>query len=138
VALPVLPAHRRVLVGRFRRRLRDEAQRDEYNWTQISILGRLDRDDPATVSALAHAEGTRPLSMGAIFVALTTNSLMQLSAEPAWRGRVMGIRLALGITPTGVPIVGWMVDTFGSRWTIGLGAAAGIAATTACLGYVVR
>jgi hypothetical protein len=37
-----------------------------------------------------------------------TNSLMQLSTEPAMRGRVMAIRLGIapGGTPIGAPIVG--------------------------------
>jgi len=39
----------------------------------------------------------------------STNSMVQLSTEPAMRGRVMAIRLAvaLGTTPIGAPIVGW-------------------------------
>jgi MFS family permease len=60
----------------------------------------------------------------------TSNSLMQLSTEPAMRGRVMALRLAvlLGSTPFGAPIVGWVADTAGPRWALGVGAAAGIAA----------
>jgi MFS family permease len=60
----------------------------------------------------------------------TSNSLMQLSTEPAMRGRVMAIRLAiaLGGTPIGAPIVGWVADHFGPRWSIGVGAAAGVLA----------
>ena len=60
----------------------------------------------------------------------TSNSLMQLSTEPAMRGRVMAIRLAiaLGGTPIGAPIVGWVADHFGPRWSIGVGAAAGLLA----------
>ena len=60
----------------------------------------------------------------------TSNSLMQLSTEPAMRGRVMAIRLAiaLGGTPIGAPIVGWVADRFGPRWSIAVAAAAGIAA----------
>jgi MFS family permease len=60
----------------------------------------------------------------------TSNSLMQLSTEPSMRGRVMAIRLAiaLGGTPIGAPIVGWIADHFGARWSIGVAAVAGIAA----------
>jgi MFS family permease len=60
----------------------------------------------------------------------TTNSLMQLSAEPAMRGRVMALRLAvaLGGTPIGAPIVGWVANRFGPRWALGVGAASGFAA----------
>lgn len=60
----------------------------------------------------------------------TSNSLMQLSTEPSMRGRVMAIRLAiaLGGTPIGAPIAGWVADHFGARWSIGVAAASGIAA----------
>jgi MFS family permease len=66
-----------------------------------------------------------------------TNSLMQLSTEPKMRGRVMAIRIgvALGGTPVGAPIVGWVADHFGPRWALGLGAASGFAAALAAAGY---
>lgn len=60
----------------------------------------------------------------------TSSSLMQLSTEPAMRGRVMALRVgvALGGTPIGAPIVGWVADNFGARWSLGVGAAAGFLA----------
>ncbi len=65
----------------------------------------------------------------------TTNSLMQLSTEPAMRGRVMALRvgIALGGTPIGAPIVGWIADHFGPRWALAVGAAAGVAAALVAL-----
>ena len=59
-----------------------------------------------------------------------TNSIMQLSTEPEMRGRVMALRVgvALGGTPIGAPIVGWVAYHFGPRWAIGIGAGAGFAA----------
>ena len=65
---------------------------------------------------------------------------MQLSTEPAMRGRVMAIRLAiaLGGTPIGAPIVGWVADTFGPRWALGVGAASGLTAAIVALTYLVR
>jgi MFS family permease len=68
----------------------------------------------------------------------TSNSLMQLSTDPAMRGRVMALRLAvvLGSTPIGAPIVGWIADTAGPRWALAVGAAAGLSA--AVVGFYVR
>jgi MFS family permease len=59
-----------------------------------------------------------------------TNPLMQLSTEPAMRGRVMALRIGLGLgaTPVGAPILGWVADRFGPRWALGIGAASGFAA----------
>ena len=56
------------------------------------------------------------------------------------RGRVMAIRLAiaLGCTPIGSPIVGWVADQFGPRWALGIGAASGFAAAVVGLYYLTK
>ena len=63
---------------------------------------------------------------------LTTsiNATVQLSTEPAMRGRVMAILLAvaLGGAPLGAPLVGWVAHTFGPRWALGVAAVAGLSA----------
>ena len=68
--------------------------------------------------------------VAALIFTNTTNSLMQLSTEPAMRGRVMALRIgvALGGTPIGAPIVGWIADHLGPRWALGVGAASGFVA----------
>lgn len=70
----------------------------------------------------------------------TANSTVQLSTEPATRGRVMAIHLAiaLGGTPIGAPVVGWVADRFGPRWGLGVGAAAGFAALMVGLFYLAK
>jgi MFS family permease len=70
----------------------------------------------------------------------TANATMQLSSAPAMRGRVMAIFLAiaLGGTPIGAPFVGWVADTFGPRWSLGVGAASGILAALVCVNYLVK
>jgi MFS family permease len=70
----------------------------------------------------------------------STSSLMQLSTEPGMRGRVIAIRLAvaLGGTPIGAPIVGWVADRFGPRWALGVGAASGIGAAMVGLHYLIK
>ncbi|WP_144113443.1 MFS transporter [Paraburkholderia sp. BCC1886] len=70
----------------------------------------------------------------------STNSLVQLTTEPAMRGRVIAILLAisLGGTPLGAPVVGWVADRFGPRWALGVGAAAGVAAALVGLRYLFR
>jgi MFS family permease len=70
------------------------------------------------------------IGVAALTLTNTSNSMMQLSAEPAMRGRVMALRLAvaLGGTPIGAPIVGWVANHFGPRWALGVGAASGFAA----------
>ncbi|MBS0384947.1 MAG: MFS transporter [Proteobacteria bacterium] len=73
---------------------------------------------------------------------LTTTSIgeAQLSTAPVMRGRVMALVMAvtLGTTPIGAPIVGWVADTFGPRWAIGVGAASCIIAAAVALYFTIR
>lgn len=61
----------------------------------------------------------------------TANSLVQLATVPSMRGRVMAIYMGifLGCTPLGAPLVGWIADAYGPRWSLGVGAAAGFVAS---------
>ncbi|HLH91712.1 MAG TPA: MFS transporter [Xanthobacteraceae bacterium] len=70
------------------------------------------------------------IGVAALTFTNTTNSLMLLSTAPAMRGRVMALRvsIALGGTPIGAPIVGWVANHYGPRWALGVGAAAGFIA----------
>ena len=70
------------------------------------------------------------IGMACLTFVNATNPLMQLSTEPAMRGRVMALRIsvALGATPVGAPIIGWVADRFGPRWALAIGAASGFAA----------
>lgn len=70
----------------------------------------------------------------------SSNALMQLTTPPELRGRVMAIRMAiaLGGTPLGSPIAGWLADRFGPRVSLGMGVAAGVAATIVAAVYLLR
>ena len=70
----------------------------------------------------------------------STNGMVQMSTDPALRGRVIAILLAilLGSTPLGAPVVGWVADTFGPRWAMGVAAAAGFGAVAIGLRYLFR
>jgi MFS family permease len=76
--------------------------------------------------------------VSALTFANSSNALMQLATEPMMRGRVMAIRLAvaMGGTPIGAPIVGWVADTWGPRWSIGVAAASGLVATVVGVRYL--
>lgn len=70
----------------------------------------------------------------------TANGVVQLATDPSMRGRVLAILLAiaLGGTPIGAPIVGWVADVFGPRWGLGVGAAAGFAAALVGVHYLAK
>lgn len=99
------------------------------------LVGALTFGMGCTLAALAPNLGLFAVALvvvgvGALTFTTATNTLMQLSTEPAMRGRVMAIRLAiaLGGTPIGAPIVGWVADHVGPRWSLGIGAASGFSA----------
>ncbi|HUL96282.1 MAG TPA: MFS transporter [Usitatibacter sp.] len=70
----------------------------------------------------------------------TANSSVQLLTEPLMRGRVMAVYMgiAMGCTPLGAPLVGWVADQWGPRWSIAVGAASGYVAALLGIGYLVR
>lgn len=61
-----------------------------------------------------------PTGLAALTVMVTANSMVQLSVAPQVRGRVMSLYMAVffGGTPLGAPMIGWIGDEFGARWTI--------------------
>jgi MFS family permease len=98
-----------------------------------------------TLAALMPTYGLFGLALVVVGVAAqtfttTTISVTQLSTDPAMRGRVMAILLAiaLGGTPLGAPLVGRIADTFGPRWAVSIGAVAGFAAALVGLRYLAK
>jgi MFS family permease len=69
-----------------------------------------------------------------------STAIVQTEASPAMRGRVLALQamVFLGSTPIGGPIVGWVAEHVGPRWSVALGGAAGVGAaiygTLACRG----
>ena len=56
----------------------------------------------------------------ALTLITTANALVQLSTDAAVRGRVMALYLAIfmGGTPLGAPLLGWVAEQHGARWTL--------------------
>jgi MFS family permease len=64
-----------------------------------------------------------PVGLTALTALTTANAMVQLSVDPAMRGRVMALYMAIfmGGTPLGAPLIGWKGDVAGPRWTVGIG-----------------
>lgn len=62
------------------------------------------------------------LGFTALTALTTANAMVQTRVDPLLRGRVMALYMAIfmGGTPVGAPIIGWIGDLFGARWTIGI------------------
>ncbi|MGP2439136.1 MFS transporter [Streptomyces sp. JW3] len=58
-----------------------------------------------------------PIGVFSMTVNVTANTSIQMSTDPAMRGRVMSLYMMvfLGGSPVGAPIVGWVTDTYGAR-----------------------
>jgi len=56
----------------------------------------------------------------ALTLITTANALVQMSTDAAVRGRVMALYLAIfmGGTPVGAPMLGWIAERYGARWTM--------------------
>lgn len=55
----------------------------------------------------------------------SANAVMQMSSDPAYRGRVMALYMTvvMGGTPIGAPLIGYIGEHLGARWTLIIGGA---------------
>lgn len=72
----------RAAFAKLKRRLREQADAGDFTDTQKSVLLRLERDGPATVSMLARAEGVRPQSMRVTVAALEAAGAVRGRPDP--------------------------------------------------------
>jgi DNA-binding MarR family transcriptional regulator len=82
VQAAALAAELHIVTGALSRRLREQGGAQDLTSAQKSVLLRLERDGPATGSALARAEAMRPQSMGAIIAALETAGYVVGAPDP--------------------------------------------------------
>lgn len=81
-----------------------------------------------------------PVGFATVAFSAMTNSSLQINADASMRGRVMSLWTVayLGSTPIGGPIVGWIGDHFGARWSIIVGSLAALVAASLGLAIVRR
>lgn len=81
-----------------------------------------------------------PVGLTAISTLVTANALVQMSVAETVRGRVMSLymMLLMGGTPLGAPVLGWIGEQWGARWTIGIGVVAMGLTFIVATAYLVR
>ena len=80
------------------------------------------------------------LGITAMTTITSANTVIQLTVPSGLRGRVMALYLMvfLGGTPFGSPLIGWVGETFGARWSLIGGGAASIVGTLLVVAWFVR
>jgi len=61
-----------------------------------------------------------PIGLCQMTLLNAANATVQLGVDPIMRGRVMALYMAvlMGGTPFGAPLVGFVAETFGARWSL--------------------
>lgn len=87
----------------------------------------------STLMALAptyelFALATIPVGFFSLTMITAANTAIQLSTDPEVRGRVMSLYVLVlfGATPLGSPVVGWVAEAWGGRWSILVGSLSAI------------
>ena len=88
----------------------------------------------------AFAVWTPVLGLFSLTLITSANATFQMSVAPQMRGRVMALYMMvfMGGTPIGAPIVGWVGQEFGARWTLLGGGAATILGTALAVALFAR
>lgn len=90
-----LAAELRISLSKLIRRLREQTHPNDLTSAQKSVLLRLDRDGPSTVSALARAESVRPQSMRITVAGLEAMQAVRGQPDPS-----DGRQTLIELTPT--------------------------------------
>ena len=98
--LTALAGELRVVVSKLIRRWREQAHAGDFTNSQKSVILRLERDGPATVSMLARAEGVRPQSMRTTVAALEAAGVVSGKPDPK-----DGRQTFLSLTPSFLKIL---------------------------------
>jgi len=121
------------------------AARAERPRLRTVVLAALGFGVASAVSAVmptfwSYAFSLVPVGLTALTLMTTANATVQSTTPPELRGRVMALYLAIffGGAPIGSPIVGWIAETAGPRWAIGVGAVAALLAGGAAAVWLIR
>jgi MFS family permease len=80
------------------------------------------------------------LGLAALLTLTAANASVQMNVDPRLRGRVMALYMMvlMGGTPVGAPILGWVGQAFGARWTLIGGGALSALGVLLCVVLVAR
>ncbi|QPK81024.1 MFS transporter [Schaalia sp. ZJ405] len=75
-----------------------------------------------------------PTGLAMLTMITAANATIQMTTDESMRGRVMALysMIFLGVTPIGSPLVGWIGETWGARWSILVGGIASVLVAIVC------
>jgi MFS family permease len=81
-----------------------------------------------------------PFGFATLTFSTAANTTVQLAVSPTMRGRVMALYLIvfMGGTPIGSPLIGWIAEVAGPRWSLITGGVASAAAAVVAALYLAR
>ena len=115
--MALLASELRLVLGQLIRRLRSEHR---FSLTHGAVLGRLDREGPRSVSALASGERVRPQSMAQTVADLEADGLVTRSPDPS-----DGRRALVELTEEGLAALeadrrrrdGWLAEAIAEQFS---------------------
>lgn len=88
----------------------------------------------------SYALASIPVGLASLTMMTAANATIQMSVDPVMRGRVMALYMMvfMGATPIGSPVVGWIGETFGPRWAVGIGSITALAVSVGAAVWAIR
>lgn len=81
-----------------------------------------------------------PTGLAMLTMITSANAAIQISTDPAMRGRVMSLYLMvyMGSTPIGAPVIGWVADTWGGPWSLAVGGISAVIVSVAAAIWAIK
>ena len=113
-------------IGSLTAALRTAGRKEPRLWIMLAALGGFVLASGAAALAPSYAAFAVllvPVGFTALTAMTVANTLVQTRVDPVMRGRVMALYMAIfmGGTPIGAPLIGWIGEIAGPRWTILVG-----------------
>jgi MFS family permease len=99
---------------------RTSAPSGRYVVTAALIFGALEIVSGLMPTYWAFAASLPALGLATLLTLTASNASVQMGVDPLLRGRVMALyaMVLMGGTPVGAPVIGWIGQVFGPRWTL--------------------
>jgi MFS family permease len=119
---------------------RRSAPRGRYVVAMACVFGLIEVAAGLMPSYVTYAAILPVLGLAALLTLTAANASVQMNVDARLRGRVMALYMMvlMGGTPIGAPILGWVGQAFGARWTLIGGGALTVLGVLLCVALVAR